>query len=205
MALKLTCASKMLIKQTHFSSRARPNKRASTFPFKSEWQRNTTAANTPSLYSGNVSRTLFCWKYQLQMLSGGRKDGRFVCLCWFGLDMPREPFKPFVRLNFFLCYICRLRFKQTTGNMKARRRYYGERMTTRIGRAQEGGNTRKGWRKKRKSWCKEGWGDWKEAEIEVMRCMRVCVVNANKRALILRPETQTPLSFSFLHKTLHYL
>lgn len=39
---KLTCASKMLIKQTHFSSTAKPNKRASTFPFKSEWQRNTT-------------------------------------------------------------------------------------------------------------------------------------------------------------------
>lgn len=40
--LQLTCASKMLIKQAHFSSTAKANKRASTFPFKSEWQRNTT-------------------------------------------------------------------------------------------------------------------------------------------------------------------
>lgn len=71
------------------------------------------------------------------MLRGGKKDGRFVCLCWFGLDMPHEPFKPFVRLNFFLCYICRLCFKQTTSNMKAQKRYYGERMTTCIGRKQE--------------------------------------------------------------------
>lgn len=51
--------------------------------------------------------------------------------------MPHEPFKPFVRLNFFLCYICRLCFKQTTSNMKAQKRYYGERMTTCIGRKQE--------------------------------------------------------------------
>lgn len=107
------------------------------------------------LYSANVSRALFCWKYQLQMLRGRKKDGRFVCLCWLGLDMPREPFKPFVRLNFFLCYICRLRFKQTTSNMKAHKRYYSEGMTT-----------CKYKKKKNTSWCKEGWKDWKA---EVMR------------------------------------
>lgn len=72
------------------------------------------------------------------MLMGGKKDGRFVCLCWFpGLICCLEPFKPFVRLNFFLCYICRLRFKQTTSDMKAQRRYYGERMTTCIGGERE--------------------------------------------------------------------
>lgn len=137
MRLELTCASKMLIKQTHFSSRARPNKRASTFPFKSEWQRNTTAANTPSLYSGKRQPRAILLKISTSDVEGRKKDGRFVCLCWFGLDMPSEPFKLFVRLNFFLCYICRLRFKQTTSNMKAQRRYYGERMTTCIGGAQE--------------------------------------------------------------------
>lgn len=76
--LKLTCASKMLIKQTHFSSRARPNKRASTFPFKSEWQRNTTAANAPSLYSGNISR-----RYSVENINfrcWGEEKRRAFCL-----------------------------------------------------------------------------------------------------------------------------
>lgn len=142
---------KILIKQTHFSSTAKPNKRASTFPFKSEWQRNTTQQRRTqrSLFRERQPRAILL-KISTSDVEGRKKDGRFVCLCWFGLDMPREPFKPFVRLNFFLCYICRLRFKQTTSNMKAQKRYYGERMTTCIGREQEerGGNTRKGWKKK---------------------------------------------------------
>lgn len=153
--LQLTCASKMLIKQTHFSSTAKANKRASTFPFKSEWQRNTTQQQQTlrSLFRERQPSTILL-KISTSDVEGWKKDGRFVCLCWFGLDMLCEPFKPFVRLNFFLCYICRLRFKQTTSNMKAQKRYYGERMTTCIGRKHEerGANTREGWKK---NWCKE--------------------------------------------------
>lgn len=187
MQLKLTCVSKMLIKQTHFSSTAKPNKRASTFPFKSEWQRNTTQQQRTqrSLFRERQPRAILL-KISTSDVEGRKKDGRFVCLCWFGLDMPREPFKPFVRLNFFLCYIYRLRFKQTTSNMKAQKRYYGERMTTCIGREQgERGEIQE--KDEKKSWCKEGEGDWKEAEIDVMRYYSdgmyacgvcVCMVNA---------------------------
>lgn len=145
--LQLTCASKMLIKRTHFSSTAKANKRASTFPFKLEWQRNTTQQwQTQRSLFGERQPSAILLKISTSDVEGRKKkDGRFVCLCWFGLDMPCEPFKPFVRLNFFLCYIRRLRFKQTTGNMKAQKRYYGERMTTCIGREYEerGANTRK--------------------------------------------------------------
>lgn len=41
------------------------------------------------------------------------------------LDMLHQPLTAFVGLNFFLCYICRLRFRQTSGGTKARR-YYSE-------------------------------------------------------------------------------
>lgn len=95
--LKLTCTSKMLIKQTHFSSTAKANKRASTSPFKSEWQCNTTAVNAVFFIQGTSAT-----RYSVENINFrcGGEDGRFVCLCWLGLDMPREPFKPFVKTQF---------------------------------------------------------------------------------------------------------
>lgn len=89
------------------------------------------------------------------MPTGGERR-RFVCLCWSGLEMRREPFKPFVRLNFCLCYICRLRFRQTSSNVKAWRRYYAERMTTCAAeetREDEKSRRDDGWRHKRWHVC----------------------------------------------------
>lgn len=145
--LKLTCASKMLIKQTISTQQLNQTNgpQLSHSSQNDSVTQHNSCERSVSLFRKRQPRSILL-KISTSDVEGRKKDGRFVCLCWFGLDMPREPFKPFVRLNFFLCYICRLRFKQTTSNMKAQKRYYGERMTTCIGREQEerGENTRKG-------------------------------------------------------------
>lgn len=95
----------MLIKQAHFFWVSRPNKRASTFPIQ--------VGMTVQHDGGVVLLRAFRRR-------GEEERRRAFCLPPRArLDVPHEPFDTFVGLNFFLCYICRLRFRQTTGDMKA--------------------------------------------------------------------------------------